>query len=338
MLLESMMWRYKELRNFDFDMQIDAVITWVDSSDEVWRNKINQYLDKKIDWSNKKESTRYNSINEIEISILSILKFAVFIKNIYVVTDNQQPHNFLKLKQKAKDQGVNLELVDHTVIFKGYEEYLPTFNSQTIETMLYRIPKLSEHFVYFNDDMFLINETKPSDFFIDGFPVLRGGWIKFNENIFYKRIFTTKEKANRVTHKKAKEKGAKLAGFNKNYNFHHTPYPLRKSTFEKIFSENKDILLLNIKHKFRHIDQYVPQGFINHIEIKNNTSFLKKDLALIYIQSYRWFKVKKKLWSAKRNKKKLFMCLQSLETAPKSMFDLIINWLNQKFNSSFSEY
>lgn len=29
-------------------MQIDAVITWVDSSDEIWRDKINQYLENEI--------------------------------------------------------------------------------------------------------------------------------------------------------------------------------------------------------------------------------------------------------------------------------------------------
>ena len=29
-------------------MKIDAVITWVDSSDDVWKNKINQYLEIKL--------------------------------------------------------------------------------------------------------------------------------------------------------------------------------------------------------------------------------------------------------------------------------------------------
>jgi hypothetical protein len=34
-------------------MKIDAVITWVDSSDDVWKNKINQYLEIKK-WDSKK--------------------------------------------------------------------------------------------------------------------------------------------------------------------------------------------------------------------------------------------------------------------------------------------
>ncbi len=71
-----------------------------------------------------------------------------------MVTDNQIPKNFLKLKDKASERGVNLELVDHKVLFRGYEEYLPVFNSQTIETVLHRVPNLAEYFVYFNDDFF----------------------------------------------------------------------------------------------------------------------------------------------------------------------------------------
>lgn len=224
-------------------MKIDAVITWVDSSDEVWRAKINQYLEKKIDWNNKKKSTRYNSINEIEICITSILKFATYITNIYVVTDNQKPENFEKLKKKALSLNVNLELINHSVIFKGYEEYLPTFNSQTIETMLYRIPNLSEHFVYFNDDMFLINKTKPSDFFIDQYPVLRGRWLDFDEHTWYKRLLNSNKKKRIFCHRYVKEDTAKILGFDRHFNIHHTPYPLRKSTIQKFFEQNSNLLV-----------------------------------------------------------------------------------------------
>ena len=35
---------------------------------------------------------------------------------------------------------------------------------------MHRIEGLSEHFVYFNDDMFLLKKTEVSDFFEDGLP------------------------------------------------------------------------------------------------------------------------------------------------------------------------
>ncbi len=53
---------------------------------------------------------------------------------------------------------------------------------------MHRIPGLAEHFVYFNDDFFLIKHTKPTDFFRDGLPVLRGKWLKFDNDIFYKNL------------------------------------------------------------------------------------------------------------------------------------------------------
>lgn len=318
-------------------MQIDAVITWVDSSDEKWRNKINQYLEKKIDWNNKKDSTRYNSINEIEISITSIFKFATFIKNIYVVTDNQIPNNFFELKKRAIDLGVNLELIDHKILFKGYEEYLPVFNSQTIETMLYRIPNLSEHFVYFNDDFFLINKTNSSDFFKESYPFLRGNWKEYDENIWYKRIVNSRKKKRIFNHRYVKEDTAKLLGYEKYYNIYHTPYPLRKSTIQAFFEENPSLLKRNLKYRFRHKNQFLLQVLANHIEIKNGTCTLTEDLALFYTHKYSWFKILEKIYKTNlRGDKVLFCCLQSLETVSKRKLRFLLKWIDKKLDSNFA--
>jgi len=48
----------------------------------------------------------------------------------------------------------------------------PHFNSISIETLVYQIPDLAEHFIYFNDDFFLIKETKQSDFLIKSIQLL----------------------------------------------------------------------------------------------------------------------------------------------------------------------
>ncbi len=60
----------------------------------------------------------------------------------------------------------------HIVNHRDYipEQYLPTFNSNTIELNINRIEGLAEHFVLFNDDMFITKPVTPSDFFIDGKP------------------------------------------------------------------------------------------------------------------------------------------------------------------------
>jgi hypothetical protein len=259
------------------------------------------------------------------------LKYAKFVRNIYIVTDNQTP-DFLKDTEKAKKEFPNVSIVDHKVIFKGYEQYLPTFNCLPIETLLHRVPGLSEHFISFNDDFFLINETSPSDFFRDGFPVLRGQWLKQDEIISFKKIVKKKKDKYTFLHRKAKEKSSRLIGFDKSYNIHHTPYPLRKSTLEKYFKENEDVLIENIQYKFRHINQYVPQSLANHIEIKNNTCILEKDTSIVYIHSYNLFKMFKKFSRASFDKNRLFMCLQSLDQCSKWKLAYVKNWLHKKYN------
>lgn len=52
------------------------------------------------------------------------------------------------------------------------QEYLPTFNSCTIEMFLHRIPDLSERFIYGNDDMFPLSPLQPDDFFRGTLPCL----------------------------------------------------------------------------------------------------------------------------------------------------------------------
>lgn len=48
------------------------------------------------------------------------------------------------------------------------KHHLPTFQSQSIEMYLDRIPGLSEHFIYTNDDIFFTGILSPIDFFEDG--------------------------------------------------------------------------------------------------------------------------------------------------------------------------
>jgi len=314
---------------------IDAVISWVDGNDERHILKVANYVEDKEIVTSKEFRTRFDQVEEIKFTVDSILKYAPFIRNIFIVTDNQIP-SFLN-KESTKQLYEKVSIVDHTVIFKGYEDFLPTFNCRPIETQLYKIPNLAEHFIYFNDDMFLINKTSPTDFFIDGFPLLRGKWLKFDEDLFYKKIkniFFKKKEVKRVGHKIAQQKGAATIGFTNYYKFHHTPYPLRKSTFENFFSLNKNIELENVRYKFRSSNQFTPQGLANHIEIQNKTCVLKDDYQMVYIQSYKkpllWYKLH---FNLAEQKNKLFMCLQSLDQCPQHKLKFILNWLIRKFEN-----
>lgn len=216
------------------DIVVDAVITWVDGNDSAHKTKMSKYLKNPSSLTSKSVRMRYNQVNEIEYVVKSILKYAKFVRNIYIVTDNQTP-DFLEEKEKIKNDFPTVFVIDHKTIFRGNEVYLPTFNSLSIETLLYKIPDLSEHFVYFNDDFFLANKVRLDDFFIDGKPVIRGSWSKFYDDVWYKKLkkvflkISNKKQNLTYKHRKGLQKSAEFLNFKYFFFTEHTPSALRKS-------------------------------------------------------------------------------------------------------------
>ncbi|MGB7785182.1 MAG: Stealth CR1 domain-containing protein [Salinimicrobium sp.] len=323
------------------NIQVDAVITWVNGNDKNWQEKINLYSESKINFSSEKHLKRYNSIGEIDIAIRAIIKFAPFIRNIFLVTDNQSPESFDFLKSLAQNNGKNLELVDHKTIFRGFEEYLPTFNSCSIISMLFRIPNLSEHFIIFNDDTFIMKEVSVNDFFINGKPIIRGEWQHFNENKTlrksYREILTylgIPIKKDKISFKKLQQNSAKLALMNRYVRRFHTPVSVRKSTLTNFFK--KDTLLReNIQHRFRNENQFLISSLSEHLEIKNNTYHYRNDSQLTYFRSYKklWLtRLKLKLY--KKSQSKLFITFQSLDMANDKILDYILKWIEKRLNKN----
>ena len=315
----------KKTTHINSNPPIDVVILWVDGSDTNHQNKMRPFLSDKEKMSEKKFRTRFDQVNEIQYTIESILKYATYIRRIFIVTDNQSPE-FIK---NNPNRYPKVSIIDHKVIFEGHHDVLPTFNCRSIETCIYRIPDLSEHFIYFNDDFCLINPTTISDFFVDGKPVLRGSWQSFDEDRFIKSL-----KPKRYGHKHAQQLSAKLVGLKRYYNFKHTPHPMRKSTFELFFSKNNNVFRNNIKHRFRSINQFTPQGLANHLEIKNKSCILKKKRSLLYFRSYKkpllWYTIKLNLFS----KRKLFFASQSLDLCPPKKRQYILDWLQNRIHQS----
>jgi hypothetical protein len=90
------------------------------------------------------------------------------------VADAQEPA-FMPALRASPWRG-KVEIVDHTVLFAGYERNLPTFNNRSLLSALWRIPGLSARYLYLNDDFALLRPVEPEDFFRDGKVVLRGQW------------------------------------------------------------------------------------------------------------------------------------------------------------------
>ncbi len=324
----------------DNQLTIDAVITWVDGNDTVWQEKINSYRDLKIDFTSKEQMVRFNSIGEIDIAITSIIKFAPFVRNIFLVTDNQKPDSFDELVIEAQKQNINLILIDHKTIFRDFEEFLPCFNSCSIGNMLFRIPDLSEHFIIFNDDTFLMREATPKDFFINGKPIIRGKWEKFHEDrslrkLYHKALYFVGKKPNinRTSFKTFQQRSAKLAGTSMYIRRFHTPVCVRKSTLENFFKNNETLLSKNIQFRFRDRGQFIISSLSEHLEIQQGTYHFSRDTHLTYFRSYKKPNaVKKKLANFIKDKSKIFMTFQSLEKAEPELLNYITNWISKRLS------
>ena len=139
--------------------QIDFVVPWVDDKDPLWQKKKAELTG--VDYEEGNTEVRYRDWDTLKYWFRGVEKFAPWVRNIYFVTDDQKP-DWLNIEHPK------LKWVKHTEFIP--KEYLPTFSCQAIEWNLHRIEGLSENFVYFNDDVFLINHTKPEDFFKNGLP------------------------------------------------------------------------------------------------------------------------------------------------------------------------
>ncbi len=147
-------------------MEIDFVILWVDGNDPAWQKEKNKYEEEKN--SNNNSVNRYRDWGLLPYWFRAVEKFAPWVRKIHFVTWGHVPM-FLNLNAPQ------LHVVRHDEFIP--EEYLPTFSSHTIEMNIHRIPDLAEHFVYFNDDMFLLRPFQPEEFFQDGLPCTYGGEV-----------------------------------------------------------------------------------------------------------------------------------------------------------------
>ncbi|MFF3489704.1 stealth family protein [Streptomyces sp. NPDC002795] len=141
----------------DVHFPVDVVYTWVDGSDPQWQRRRAAAVGEPYH-PEAANAARYFSRDELRYSLRSLNLYAPWIRNIFIVTDHQVP----SWLNTAHPQ---VHVVDHREIFTD-PEALPTFNSHAIESQLHHIDGLAEHFLYFNDDVFLGRPAIPQDFFL----------------------------------------------------------------------------------------------------------------------------------------------------------------------------
>ncbi|RSS50677.1 stealth family protein, partial [Streptomyces sp. WAC06614] len=141
----------------DIRFPVDVVYTWVDGSDPAWQERRRGFGQGGYH-AEAANPARWISRDELRYSLRSLAQNAPWVRHVFLVTDRQRP-------AWLEEGHPRLTVVDHTEIFDD-PDALPTFNSHAIESRLHHIEGLAEHFLYFNDDMFLGNPVTPQDFFL----------------------------------------------------------------------------------------------------------------------------------------------------------------------------
>jgi hypothetical protein len=245
---------YKELYPVNFP--IDVVFTWVDADDANFIKEKAVYQSKAIDkYRMKKDEifdiARFISRDELKYALRSIELYAQWVNHIYIITNGQIP-------KWLNTENTKITIVRHEDILDPV--YLPTFNSHVIESSIHKIKGLSEHYIYFNDDVMLTRAIEPEYFF---------------SNSGLAKVFITNKKLPDTpvnmhdTPTQWAEKNARQLLFAQNmYNtdaiFAHTFHPQLKSinqVMEIIWNKEYHICRSN---KFRHITDIFITGFLHH--------------------------------------------------------------------------
>lgn len=272
--------------------KIDFVIPWVDGSDPDW-------LREKARYSNNihagNEAERFREWDQLKYWFRGVEKFAPWVNKIYFVTCGHVP-SWLNIEHPK------LSVVRHEEYIPA--DYLPVFSANPIEVNLHRISDLSEHFVYFNDDMFIVDHISPEDFFVRGVPCGTAGLsipmqvshqfagILLKDYGAINQHFSSRDVMKQhfwkfVNYKYGLKRNLQtlllmpyctshFPGF---YNA-HGPNAFLKSTFCEVWEKNEDVLHTTCTHRFRSFDDVNQYLFLwwqwckGHISPRNTFKFV----------------------------------------------------------------
>ena len=249
---------------------IDFVITWVDGSDPEWIKEKNKY---KSGGSQDNSDSRYRNMDLLKYWFRAVELYAPWVRKIHFVTWGHYPE-WLNTEHKK------IRIVKHSDFIP--EKYLPVFNSNPIEMNMHRIKGLSNHFVYFNDDMFITSPVKPSYFFYKGLPrdvaamkAFSFIWpeTKVTDFILANNMYVMNQHFDKRTTLKKNFKKWFSPSLGK-YLFSNLllmPWPyftgmkpmhvamsLKKDTFKELWEEEYELLDRTCRHRFRDMEDVNP--------------------------------------------------------------------------------
>ncbi|MFG2989440.1 Stealth CR1 domain-containing protein [Streptomyces sp. NPDC048257] len=262
----------------DIDFPVDAVITWVDAADPAWRRRRDRAAEAAAVGTGRRTGldladNRYRDRGELRYCLRSIAAHAPWIRHVFLVTDDQAPDWLDTCHPRVT-------VVDHRELLTD-PDAPEVFNSHAIESRLHRIEGLAEHFIYFNDDIFLGRPQRPQDYFLSsGLP-----------KVFHDRravdpgsragddVFTASQKVTRQAVEEA-------VGRTYPHILAHTPYPLTRSLFTRVEELLPGRLAATARSVFRSTDDLAPVTLASHLALAEGRA-VEGRLAHAYVSTAR---------------------------------------------------
>lgn len=298
-------------------MEIDAVVTWVDGADPVHiaaRNLHKPPSEPGSELDIATKNRRFSDNGELRHCLRSLHNHASWLRRVWLVTDKQTPA-FLDVGA-ARAHG--LEIVDHRRLFRDHDALLPTFNSLSIETFLWRIEGLADRFLYLNDDMMLTGPVEPSDFFTaDGRTVLRGRWADASA------------KTELGFHEENKLRGVDRAGGDRAHYFSpgHAVYPMRVAPLAEAYAADAQAFVENARPRFRDRSQWWPVSYDHHRLIAEDGVETREPKDVVHLSVGETAKAEPKhlawkLWTLRKPHVKM-TCLNFMEELERKVPDVL---------------
>ncbi|MFD8042454.1 stealth family protein [Streptomyces chartreusis] len=232
---------------------VDAVYTWVDGDDPAMaaKRRAHQALSDNVIAPRETGASRYTDHDELRYALRSLEMYAGFVRHVYLVTDSQLP---AWLDPDAE----GLTVVDHREILPA--DALPVFNSHAIESRLHHIRGLSDHYLYFNDDVF-INRPVRAEHFFHGNGIARIPLSPLKLGVGAPHPL---EPAPNSAGKNAREVIRRFHGTNITHKSLHTPHPQLLSVMREMESLGIEELERTSYSRFRSTSDVAPASTLHH--------------------------------------------------------------------------
>lgn len=302
---------------------MDFVLTWVDNHDETWLADFKKY---QKEGQQGTHQARFRDWENLKYWFRGVERFAPWVNKIHFVTYGHLP-SWLNTDHPK------LRVVHHQDFIPS--KYLPTFNSRTIELNFHRIPELSNDFVYFNDDMFLIDTVEPEVFFKNGKPCDRAITLPISGVDTYSHTFLSDVLVlNRHFNKTQSIREKPSNWFNWRYgksnflNFllwvvhtgffpgfvnYHLPQAFRKEIFALLWEKEAEVMDQSCQYRFRN-ESTVNAYLIRYWQLASNNFYPVKLKDKGHRFSFRTNKFPEKAASFIRNQEKAIICVNDYES------------------------